>query len=97
VRSRLDRQIPTIWSRRSHQITGSEKKGHLLTCICTDFLASNDFTGDITHDRMKFWVKYENLFGKKFVVIDNATGEVEFGLSTLTKLAGGVEADSQEG
>lgn len=81
---------------RARQIAGSDKQGHLLTLICQEFLATNDFTGDKNLDRAKFWAKYEALYGKKLVIVNNDTGEIEYGLLTLKNLAEGGEGDTRE-
>lgn len=72
---------------RAAQVAESDKTGHLLTLICTDFLATNDFLAGGTENFMKFMIKYEELLGLKLVAIDPKVNEVVFGLSALEALA----------
>jgi hypothetical protein len=71
--------------KRAQEMTNSIYDGHNLTVICQDFLATNDFgKGDIKQ-LLKFFVKYEKLFGVKLVVVDQ-DAEMLYGLDTLETL-----------
>jgi hypothetical protein len=71
---------------RAQQLSKSEKVGHNLDMICTDFLATNDFRGsDDPNNWRRFLAKYEQLLGKCIVVLDPATKTVWYGAEKLKK------------
>lgn len=80
-------EIVDAAEKRASQIAHSEKAGHLLTLICMDFLATNDFHAGDKADKMKFLAKYESILGYKLVAVDPTDGEVVYGISTLEGLA----------
>ncbi len=95
VRSKLfncrlfDDQIETVdlALKRSAALSGSDKIGHNLTLICTDFVMTNDFKYDSEEQRLRFLVKLEKLTGFKMILVDPAANEVIYGIATLEKLA----------
>lgn len=70
---------------RAQQLAESKKPSYLLTLICTDFLATNDFTTGDIQDRQTFIHKYEKMLGVKLIAVDE--GQVIYGLDTLEHLA----------
>lgn len=71
---------------RAMELSGSDKRNHNLTLICTDFLATNDFlTGDETQ-RLAYLQKIENVLGVRLVAADKKTGNLIHGLDNLEKL-----------
>lgn len=73
--------------KRASQLTNSQKPSYLLTMICTDFLATNDFSSIGSEQFMKFLVKYENLMNVDMIVRDRNTGKILYGLQTLERMA----------
>lgn len=72
--------------QRASELSGSDKRGHNLTLICTDFLATNDFlTGD-EEQRMSYLEKIENVMGVRLIAADKKTGSLIYGLENLEKL-----------
>jgi len=72
---------------RAGELASSGKAGHGLTLICLDFLANNDFR--MAQDgqmQRKFVAKLEGLLGKKLVMIDPETREIEYGGNALRAL-----------
>jgi hypothetical protein len=68
---------------RASELSGSEKPGHNLTLICTDFLATNDFlTGD-QKQKLLYLAKLERLLGVRLVVGDPKTSRVTYGIDNL--------------
>lgn len=73
--------------KRAAQLANSEKPSYLLTMICTDFLATNDFSQIGSEQFMKFLVKYENLMNVDLIVRDRGTRKILYGLTTLEHMA----------
>lgn len=72
--------------QRASELSGSDKRGHNLTLICTDFLATNDFlTGDETQ-RIGYLQKIENVLGVRLVACDKKSGDLIHGLDNLEKM-----------
>lgn len=77
---------------RAKQLANSDKPGHCLDLICTDFLATNDFRRkDDPLRHLKFLAKFERLMGKRLVVIDAQTWLIEYGTDALEKAASALE------
>jgi hypothetical protein len=70
---------------RAKSITNSDKISHNLEMICTDFLATNDFT-DPEGDQKKIIAKYERLLGLKLIAIDPKSGKPVYGGDLLWKM-----------
>lgn len=71
------------------QISGSDKKGHLLDLICTDFLAGNDvLKGDSDNDkRLRFVAKMERTLGLRLIAVDPGAKEIIYGYEALEMVA----------
>lgn len=73
---------------RAKELSNSEKKGHNLEMICTDFLATNDFLkGNDPEMKKRYLAKVEQMIGYKLVAIDPESGDVQYGLQSLAKYA----------
>jgi hypothetical protein len=68
------------------ELSQSKKKGHNLSLICLDYLATNDFMEDMK-DRQRYLKKIENSMRVKIIAIDPAQGEIVFGHRTLELMA----------
>ncbi len=75
--------------RRASELSNSDKRGHNLSLIALDFLATNTFTVADEEQRLRFLQKFERLLGFKLIVVDPVAEEVLYGISTLEKLAKG--------
>lgn len=80
--------------KRASDITGSDKEGHLLDLICTDFIATNDTFGSDLDKRLRYVAKIERSLGLKLIAVDPDAKEIVYGLSTLQMLA--PDADEAE-
>lgn len=73
---------------RAAELSQSSKKGHNLTMICTDFLATNDFkAGSDPKAVSRYLAKIEQLFGLKLIAVNPKSGDVMYGLQTLARAA----------
>jgi|WetSurMetagenome_2_1015567.scaffolds.fasta_scaffold08238_4 hypothetical protein len=73
---------------RAQQLASSQKEGHCLDLICTDFLATNDFRkADDPEMPLRFLAKFERLMGKRIVVVDPETWTIEYGIDALQHVA----------
>lgn len=81
---------------RAKQLANSDRPGHCLDLICTDFLATNDFRkADDPDTPLRFLAKFERLMGKRLVVIDATTWVIEYGMEALSKAAEVLEANDE--
>lgn len=79
---------------RAKQMAESERPGHCLDLICTDFLATNDFRrADDPDTPLRFLAKFERLLGKRLVVIDPKNWVIEYGLDALEKAGEALEVN----
>lgn len=79
---------------RAEQLANSQKRGHLLDLICTDFLSTNDFKKkDDPHRHLIFLAKFERLMGRRLVVVDPINWVIEYGMETLAKVAESMESN----
>lgn len=62
------------------------KKGYLLSMICTDFLATNDFLACGMDAKLRWLRKIETLTGLRFIVCDQDTTALLYGMKTLEKM-----------
>lgn len=63
---------------RAGEVAKSDKKGHLLDTICTDYLSTNAFTA--SKDSMaEFFKKFEEQLNVKIFAVDADKGECVFG------------------
>lgn len=71
---------------RAKEMSNSDKLGHNLDLICTDFLATNDF---LKSDDRKMWKrflsKYEEILKMDIVVLNPRTKKVWYGAEKLKK------------
>ena len=73
--------------KRAMELSNSTKPSHNLTLICMDFLANNDFRyANDAEMQMRYLAKLEALFGKKLVLVDPVSKEVEYGMESLQML-----------
>ena len=74
---------------RVKELSKSDKKGHNLSMICTDFLATNDFVGGSHAEETtaRYLSKIEKLLGVRLVAVDVKTKDVVYGIGTLEKMA----------
>ena len=69
---------------RAKELSLSEKTGHNLDLICTDFLATNDFRkGSDQRMWKRFLSKYEDMMKMHIVVIDPKTNQIWYGAEKL--------------
>jgi hypothetical protein len=70
-------------------IAESDKKGHLIDLICTDFLSNNIFPNNPNkRDVESFLTKYESMLGVRLLAVDMTAEEVVFGADILERLDG---------
>lgn len=69
---------------RAQEMSNSEKIGHNLDLICTDFLATNDFlkSNDVKMWK-RFFAKYESILKLDIVVLNPRTQQVFYGAEKL--------------
>lgn len=76
---------------RAQQLSKSEKSGHNLDLICTDFLATNDFRSpDDPNMWKRMFSKYENFLKKHIVVLDPKTKTIWYGGDKLKAFVEGM-------
>lgn len=75
--------------KRCSEMCGSDKEGHLLDLICTDFLATNDVMKGDLDKRLRYLAKIERALGLNLVAVDPNVNEVVYGVSALEKFVGG--------
>jgi hypothetical protein len=75
--------------QKSMETSHSDKKGHNLDLICTDFLATNDFLGDDNEKRLRYIAKIERTLGLKFIVVDPESRDIIYGVDALKLVADG--------
>lgn len=71
--------------QKASDLTGSDKDGHNLDLICTEFLATNDVMateGDLER-RLRYVAKIERMLRMKLVAIDPDSGEICYGIGYL--------------
>jgi hypothetical protein len=76
---------------RAKEMTQSERAGHNLDMICTDFLATNQFRSPgvaVSDMYLTFLAKFERSFGKWIVVVDPKSHQIEYGIEALKRVAG---------
>lgn len=71
---------------RSSQLSNSPKKGHNLTLICMDFLATNEFTKPKDDQIPAFLAKLEQQLGIKLVALLPKHKKVLFGSESLEQM-----------
>lgn len=72
---------------KAKKISGSDKKSNNLTLICTEFLATNDFSDSSEEQKLKLLAKLEKTLDIKLVAVDKYTFEPVYGIETLKKVA----------
>jgi hypothetical protein len=73
---------------RAAELSHSDKKGHQLDLICTDFVATNDVMAGDTDKRLRYLAKIERTIGLKLMAVDPEAKEVVYGLDALKIIAG---------
>jgi len=69
------------------QIAESDKKGHLLSLICQDFVATNMAQNDAGQkNRGKYFNKIGAMFGVKLIAVENESGKVVHNAAVLKKI-----------
>ena len=82
---------------RAKELAASERNGHCLDLICTDFLGTNDFRKANDPDTaLRFLAKFETHMDKRLVIINPHTWEIEYGMDTLSKAAEVLESMGNE-
>lgn len=79
---------------RAKQLSKSDSLNQNLSLICLDFLATNEFR--LANDpkaALRLLAKFEKLLGKKIVVVNPATREIEYGIEALELVAAGAGED----
>lgn len=72
---------------KAAKMSGSDKRGHLLEMMATDFIASNQLGGTDTESRVKYVSRAEKHSGYKLIAYDPDTKEIVYGQDTLETLA----------
>lgn len=72
--------------QRAAELSNSNKKGHQLDLICTDFLATNDVMAGDSDKRLRYVAKIERTVGLKLIAVDPDTNEIVYGLSALKEV-----------
>jgi len=70
---------------RSAELSESNKPGHNLSLICTEFLATNDFTTASRKQQLKFLANLEKSMGVKLIVADQED-DLIYGIENLQGL-----------
>ena len=82
---------------RARELAESKRKGHLLDLICTEFLATNTFLKPDDPDTpLRFLAKFERLMGKRLVIVNPETWEIEYGMDALEQVASAAERAIEE-
>jgi hypothetical protein len=71
---------------RAKGMSNSDKIGHNLELICTDFLSSNDFGKTKDFDTKQYISKMEKMLGMKLIAVDLKAGKPVYGGDFLWKL-----------
>lgn len=74
---------------RCAELSKSSVKSNNLDLICTEFLATNNFSHIDDLQKVRYLAKFEMLFGLKLVVVDPETNQVIYGIEALERLAKG--------
>jgi len=73
--------------QRSGELSGSNKKGHQLDLICTDFLATNDIMGGDMDKRLRYVAKLERTLGLRLIAVDPEAKDIVYGIDALKLVA----------
>lgn len=74
--------------KRAEELSGSDKRGHNLTLICTDFISTNDFfQGQPKKSKQRLLKKIEDNLGLKLIALDESDHSVLYGQPTLKKIS----------
>lgn len=77
----------TLALKKAGELCGSDKRGHQLDMICTDFLSGNDFMGGDSDKRLRYVAKLEKQLGLKLIVVDPDAKEIVYGIDALQLVA----------
>lgn len=74
--------------KRAEELSGSDKRGHNLTLICTDFISTNDFfQGQPKKSRQRLLQKIEANLGLKLIALDGSDRSILYGEKTLSAIS----------
>jgi hypothetical protein len=73
--------------QRSMEVGRTEKKGHALDLICTDFLATNDVMGGDLDKRLRYLAKIERILGFRLIAVDPELKDIVYGIDALKLVA----------
>lgn len=67
-------------------LAGSTSDNHLITLICSDFIATNTI-GQDESSKFRYLARLEDIFGFRLIAIDPSNNDVLYGVDTLAKVA----------
>ena len=74
--------------KRAEELSGSDKRGHNLTLICTDFISTNDFfQGKPNKTKQRMLQKLEKTLGIRLVALDESDQSVLYGQKLLKEIS----------
>lgn len=73
---------------RASELAHSDKRGHQLDLICTDFIATNDSMAGDSDKRLRYIAKIERTLGVRLMAVDPESKEIIYGIDTLKIIAG---------
>lgn len=68
---------------KASELSNSNFRGHNLSLICLDFLATNDFMGQDMDKRLRYIAKLEKTLGLRLVAIDAEAKDIVYGVEAL--------------
>jgi hypothetical protein len=75
--------------QRAAELCHSNKKGHQLDLICTDFIATNDSMAGDMDKRLRYIAKIERTLGLKLIAVDPEARDIIYGIESLKLVADG--------
>lgn len=75
--------------QRAAELCHSNKKGHQLDLICTDFIATNDSMAGDSDKRLRYIAKIERTLGLKLIAVDPEARDIIYGIESLKLVADG--------
>ena len=74
--------------KRAEELSGSDKRGHNLTLICTDFVTTNDFfTGKPKKTKQRMLQKIEKTLGIRLIALEESDQSVLYGQEILKEIS----------
>lgn len=81
----------------AEEVTGSNKKGHLLDLIATDFVTNNVFPNNPDDATIiRYLAKFESLLGVRIIAVDKESLVVAFGEDTLRAILQAAPSDDND-